>query len=64
MTLDLFRPFFRVLIDPIASELEDLGVGPNSLSVASLFFAALARCFPLFQVFIPCWAHGLPKRSL
>ncbi|MDD2665773.1 MAG: CDP-alcohol phosphatidyltransferase family protein [Methanocellales archaeon] len=42
MTLESFRPFFRGLIDPIASALEDLGAGPNSLSVASLFFAALA----------------------
>ncbi len=49
MTLDSFRPFFRVLIDPIASALEDLGAGPNSLSVASFFFAALAGIFLYFR---------------
>lgn len=49
MTLDSFRPFFRVLIDPIASALEDLGAGPNSLSVASFFFAALAGVFLYFR---------------
>lgn len=42
MTLDSFRPFFRGIIDPMASALDDWGAHPNYLSVASFFFAALA----------------------
>ena len=48
MTLDSLRPFFRGIIDPMASALGDLGVYPNYLSVASFFFAVLAGVFFYF----------------
>ena len=50
MTLDSFRPVVRGTIDSIASALDDLGADPNSLSVASFVFAALAGVFFYFRL--------------
>ncbi|NLI62203.1 MAG: CDP-alcohol phosphatidyltransferase family protein [Methanosarcinaceae archaeon] len=43
MSLDSIRPYVtKVLIDPVSRKLTVLGISPNTLSIISLLFAALA----------------------